>query len=145
MVQNVPLVGGLCLTVDFDQMWSEHMPLVGGLCHTADFDQLCSNHMPLIGGLSHTVAFDQMWSKRVPFDGGLCCQTYGTTYGTKTKSLVSSVAQNRHGTNSHIRTRIMRIHTYEFTHTNSCNANSHIRVHTYEPVCNQSSVPETGT
>ncbi len=34
------------------------------------------------------------------------CQTYGTTYGTKPKSLVSSVAQNRHGTNSHIRTRM---------------------------------------
>ncbi len=49
VVQNVPLVGGLCLTADFDQMWSKHMPLVGGLCHTADFNQMSSKHVPFDG------------------------------------------------------------------------------------------------
>jgi hypothetical protein len=61
------LIGGLCLTADFDQMWSKLCPLL--LCHAADFDQnpkcapcwmtlshcgLCSNvvqNVPLVGGL----------------------------------------------------------------------------------------------
>jgi hypothetical protein len=47
VVQNVPLVGGLCLTADIDQMWPKHVPLVGGLCHAADFDQMWSKHVPL--------------------------------------------------------------------------------------------------
>jgi hypothetical protein len=45
--QNVPLVGGLYLTANFDQMWSEHVLLVGGLCHAVDFDQMWSKHGPL--------------------------------------------------------------------------------------------------
>ncbi len=45
VVQNVPLVGGLYLTVDFDQMWSQHVPLVGGLCHAADFNQMWSKYV----------------------------------------------------------------------------------------------------
>jgi hypothetical protein len=49
LVQNGPIVGGLCLTVDFNQMWSKHVPLVGGLCHAADFDQMWSKHVPLNG------------------------------------------------------------------------------------------------
>ncbi len=42
VVQNVPLVRGLCLTADFDQIWSKHVPLIGGLCRNADFDQMCA-------------------------------------------------------------------------------------------------------
>jgi hypothetical protein len=61
VVQNVPLVGGLCLTVDFNQMWSEHMPLVGGLCHTADFNQMWSKHVLLDGGLRFATEFDHIW------------------------------------------------------------------------------------
>jgi hypothetical protein len=61
VVQNVPLVGGLCLTADFDQMWSEHMPLIGGLCHTADFDQMWSKHVLLDGGLHFATEFDHIW------------------------------------------------------------------------------------
>ncbi len=37
----------LCLTADFDQMWSKHVPLVGGLCHAVDFDQMWSKMCPL--------------------------------------------------------------------------------------------------
>jgi hypothetical protein len=65
VVQNVPLVGGLCLTVDFDQMWSKHMPLVGGLCHTADFDQMWFKHLPLDGGLRFATEFDHIWTNNV--------------------------------------------------------------------------------
>ncbi len=53
-----PSVGGLCLTVDFNQMWSKHVPLVGGLCHAADFDQMWSKHVPLDGGLCFANKFD---------------------------------------------------------------------------------------
>jgi hypothetical protein len=104
----MPLVGGLCLTVDFDQMWSklcplledfvtqrtltkcgpkcaslqrtlsncrlqpnvvQNVPLVGGLCLTADFVQMWSKHVPLVKGLCHPMDFDQMWYKHVPLDG----------------------------------------------------------------------------
>ncbi len=64
--RNVPLVGGLCLTADFAQMWSEHMPLVGGLCHTADFDQMWSKHVPLDKGLCFATEFNHIWISNVP-------------------------------------------------------------------------------
>jgi hypothetical protein len=106
----MPLVGGLCLTVDFDQMWSKICPLpeefvslrtatkcapkcarcwrtlshyglgpnvvqnvllVGGLCLTADFDHMWSKHLLLIRGLAHAADCDQMWSKNVPLEGGI--------------------------------------------------------------------------
>jgi hypothetical protein len=57
----MPLVGGLCLTVDFDQMWSKHVPLVGGLFYAADFDQMWSKHVPLDGGLCFATKFDHIW------------------------------------------------------------------------------------
>ena len=72
MVQNVPLVGGLCHVTDFDQVWSKNVPLVGGLCHITDFDQVWSKNVPLFGGLCHIPDFDQVWSKNVPLVGGLC-------------------------------------------------------------------------
>jgi hypothetical protein len=61
----VPLLGGLCLTADFDQMWSKHMPLIGGLCHTADFDQMWSKHVPFDGGLHFTMEFNHVWINNV--------------------------------------------------------------------------------
>jgi hypothetical protein len=60
VVQNVPLVGGLCPTADFDRMWSKHMHLVGGLCHTADFDQMWSKHVPLDWGLHFAMEFGHL-------------------------------------------------------------------------------------
>jgi hypothetical protein len=65
VVQNVPLIRGLCLTADFDQMWSEHMPLVGGLCHTADFNQMWSRHVLLNGVLCFAMEFDHIWINNV--------------------------------------------------------------------------------
>jgi hypothetical protein len=44
----MPLLGGLCLTVDFDQMWPKNVPLIGGLCHAADFDQMWPKMCPLL-------------------------------------------------------------------------------------------------
>ncbi len=41
----VPLVGGLCLVSDFDQIWSKNAPLIGG-CLTVDFDQMWSKMCP---------------------------------------------------------------------------------------------------
>ncbi len=60
VVQILPLVGQLCLTADFNQMWSKHMPLVGGLCHTADFDQMWSKHVLLDRGLCFAIEFDHI-------------------------------------------------------------------------------------
>ncbi len=51
VVRNVPLIGGLCLIPDFDQMWPDNAPLVGGLCHAADFWPNLVNNAPLFGGL----------------------------------------------------------------------------------------------
>ncbi len=65
VVQNVPLVRGLCLTANFDQMWSDHMPLIGGLCHTEDFDQMWSKHVPLDGVLRFSMEFDHIWINNV--------------------------------------------------------------------------------
>ncbi len=71
----MPLVGGLCHVMNFDQKWpqkqmcpsledfvtsrtltkcgSKNVPLVGGLCHVTDFDQVWSKNVPLVGGLYH--------------------------------------------------------------------------------------------
>ncbi len=65
VVQNVALVGGLCLTVDFNQMWSKYVPLVGGLCHTADFNQMWSKHVPLDEWLRFATEFDHIWINNV--------------------------------------------------------------------------------
>ncbi len=66
VVQNVPLAGELCLTADFDQMWSKHMPHVGGLCHTADFDKMWSKHVPLLDrGLCFAMEFDRIWINNI--------------------------------------------------------------------------------
>jgi hypothetical protein len=40
----IPLIGGLSVTADFDQMWPKI--LIEGLCHAADFDQLWPKMCP---------------------------------------------------------------------------------------------------
>ncbi len=65
VVRNVPLVGGLCLTADFNQMWSKHVALIGGLCHAADFDQMWSEHVPLDGGLCFAKEFNHIWINNI--------------------------------------------------------------------------------
>jgi hypothetical protein len=81
----MPLVGGLCLTVDFNQMWSKLCPSLedfvtqwtsskcGPNCAPRWRTLSCSGLqlnvaqiVPLIGGLYHAAEFDQMWSKRCP-------------------------------------------------------------------------------
>jgi hypothetical protein len=81
----MPLVGGLCLTADFDQMWSKLCPSLedfvtqrtltkcGPNCapcqRTLSRSGLQPNMaqiVPLIGGLCHAVDFDQMWPKLCP-------------------------------------------------------------------------------
>ncbi len=65
VVRNVLLVIGLCLTADFDHMWSKYVPLVGGLCHTADFNQMWSKHVPLDGWLCFAMEFNHIWINNV--------------------------------------------------------------------------------
>jgi hypothetical protein len=85
VVQNVPLIGGLCLTADFNQMWSKLCPSL------EDFEMQqtstkcgpdCAPHwrtlshcgfqpnvaqiVPLDGGLCHALDFNQMWPKLCP-------------------------------------------------------------------------------
>ncbi len=86
MAQNVPLIGGLCQAVDFDQMWLRMCPLLEDFVTqraSAKCGPKCAPHwrtlshsglqpnvaqnVPLIGGLCHTaVDFDQMWPKMCP-------------------------------------------------------------------------------
>jgi hypothetical protein len=49
----MPLIGGLCLIPDFDQMWPDIAPLFGGLRHIPDFGPDMVDNAPLIGGLRH--------------------------------------------------------------------------------------------
>jgi hypothetical protein len=65
VVQNVPLIGGLCLTANFDQMWSKHMPLVKELCRTSDFDQMWSKHVLLDRGLCFATELVHVWINNV--------------------------------------------------------------------------------
>jgi hypothetical protein len=81
----MPLVGGLCLTADFDQMWSKLCPSLEDFVmqrtstkcgpkyaphwRTLSCSGLQPNVIqivPLIGGLCHAADFDQMWSKMCP-------------------------------------------------------------------------------
>jgi hypothetical protein len=41
------------------------MPLIGGLCHTADFDQMWSKHVLLNGRLRFAIEFDHIWINNV--------------------------------------------------------------------------------
>ncbi len=81
VVQFVPLIGGLCHAVDFNQMWSKFCPLLedfvtqqtltkcgpqcapcqGTLSHYRLWPNVVQ-HMPLVGELCHAADFDQMWS-----------------------------------------------------------------------------------
>jgi hypothetical protein len=61
VVQNVPLVRGLCLTADFDQIWSKHVLLIGGLCHNAYFDQMWNKHVLFDKGLRFATKFNHIW------------------------------------------------------------------------------------
>jgi hypothetical protein len=85
VAKKMPLVGGLFLTADFDQMWSKFCPSsedfvtqrtltkCGPNCaphwRTLSCSRLQSNLaqiVPLVGGLCHTEDFDQMWSEMCP-------------------------------------------------------------------------------
>ncbi len=101
VVQNVPLVGGLCLTVDFDHMWSEHVPLVGGLCHAVDFNQMWFKHVPLNRGLCFATEFDHIWINN---------KSSSKKAGTKQTVLKHQLMQNW---NCHLRLRCHMINPLE--------------------------------
>jgi hypothetical protein len=61
VVQNVPLLGGLCLTVDFDQIWSKHVPLVGELSSNKCGPNMC----PLTEDFVFATEFDHIWINNV--------------------------------------------------------------------------------
>jgi hypothetical protein len=48
VVRNVPLVGGLCHAVAFEQMWSKHGPLDRGRHFATEFDQIWINNILVI-------------------------------------------------------------------------------------------------
>ncbi len=60
---NVPLIGGLCHAVDFDQRWSKHVPLDGGLCFATEFNHIWINNILIIiiekAGTKHMVSVYQ--------------------------------------------------------------------------------------
>jgi hypothetical protein len=81
----MPLVGGLCLTADFKQMWPKMCPSLedfvtqrtltkcGPKCaprwRTLSHSGLQPNvaqNVPLVGGLCHAADFNQMWPKMCP-------------------------------------------------------------------------------
>ncbi len=61
----MPIVGGLCLTADFGQMWSKLCPCWRTLSRSG-LQPSVAQIVPLIGGLCHAVDFDQMWPKLCP-------------------------------------------------------------------------------
>jgi hypothetical protein len=44
----MPLIGGLCHAVKFDQMWSKHVLLNRGLCLATEFDHVWINSVSII-------------------------------------------------------------------------------------------------
>jgi hypothetical protein len=81
----MPLIGGLCLTADFDQMWPKMclssedfvtqwtLTKCGPKCAPHWRTLSCSGlrpnvaqNVPLIQGLCHAADFDQMWPKMCP-------------------------------------------------------------------------------
>ncbi len=81
----MPLVQGLCLTADFDKMWSKLCPSSDDFVtqwSSTKCGPSCAPHwrtlspsvlqpnvaqiVPLIGGLCHAADFDQMWPKLCP-------------------------------------------------------------------------------
>jgi hypothetical protein len=44
----MPLIGGLCHTAGFDQMWSKHVLLNRGLCFAMEFDHVWINNVLII-------------------------------------------------------------------------------------------------
>ena len=98
----MPFVGGLCLTVDFDQMWPEMCPSskdfvmqrtstkCGPKCaprwRTLSRSGLQPNvaqNVPLIRGLCHAADFDQMWPKMCPLLEDFVMQRTLTKCGPK--------------------------------------------------------------
>ncbi len=84
-IMLMPLVGELCLTADFDQMWSKLCPSLEDIVTQRTLTKCgpnCALHwrtfscrglwpnvaqiVPLIGGLCHAVDFNQMWPKLCP-------------------------------------------------------------------------------
>ncbi len=100
VAQNVPLVGGLYHSADFDQMSPKMCPLsedfvmqrpstkCGPKCaprwRTLSCTSLRPNVAqsgPLIGRLCHTADFDQMWPKMCPLLEDFVTQRTSTKYG----------------------------------------------------------------
>ncbi len=48
VAQNVPLVGGLCHTANFDQIWSKHVSFNGWLHFATGFDHIWIDHVLII-------------------------------------------------------------------------------------------------
>ncbi len=97
-----PLVGGLCLTADFDQMWSKLCPSLEDFVSLRTLTKCspnCDPHqrtlsrsglqpnvaqiVPLIGGLCHAADFNQMWPKLGPLLEDFVMQWTLTKYGPK--------------------------------------------------------------
>jgi hypothetical protein len=98
----MPLIGGLCLTADFNQMWSKLCPsledfvtqLTSSKCgpNCAPHQRTLSRSglqpnvariVPLIGGLCHAADFDQMWPKLSPLLENFVTQWTSTKCGPK--------------------------------------------------------------
>ncbi len=98
----MPLVGGLCLTADFDQMWPKMCPSskyfvtqrtltkCGPKCAPHQRTLSCSGlwpnvtqNVPLIRGLCHPAGFDQMWPKMCPSSEDFVMQRTLTKCGSK--------------------------------------------------------------
>ncbi len=98
----MPLVRGLCLTADFDQMWSKLCPSLEDFVMQWTLTKCglnCAPHqrtfsrsglqpnvaqiVPLIGRLFHAADFDQMWPKLCPLLEDFVMQRTLTKCGPK--------------------------------------------------------------
>ncbi len=102
VAQNVPLVGGLCHAVNFDQMWPKMCPSLEDFVTQWTSTKCCpkcaphwrtlscsglwpnvSQNVPLIRGLCHTADFDQLWPKMCPSSEDFVTQRTLTKCGLK--------------------------------------------------------------
>ncbi len=96
----MPLVRGLCLTTDFDQMWPKMCPSLENFITQQTWTKCgpkCAPHwrtlscsglwpnvaqnVPLVGGLCHAANFYQMWPKMCPWSEDFVTQQTLTKCG----------------------------------------------------------------
>ncbi len=126
VVQSVPLIGGLCLTADFDQMWSKMCPLSEDPVSLRTLTRCGPNMCPLLEEfvtlLTLTKCGPNMCSLTEDFVLLWSSTTYGSTIYSSSKKAGTKQMVSKHQStwnwNHHLWLRCHMINTLEGIRTN---------------------------